>query len=169
MKKAKHVACTSNGAEAFFKSIEIFYNETVCFTISRVFFELTKLSRQYKDSLLILQNSVDMLYFFLELVEHANIEFSIELGTSLCIVVLRRLEERLTALEVPVAAGALLTFRVKAELKIIFDFVKSILSKTDVISTIYLHYDFTCIRRPLITSILNTSIKVVSSHPRSSD
>lgn len=81
----------------------------------------------------------------------------IQFGICLGVCILRRFEERSTALET--LAGNL-ELRTKAELKCLIEFTRWILSRPLIAEPLYLHYDFNGVRRPIITTLLSCSMKV---------
>ena len=71
---------------------------------------------------------------------------------------MRRLEDKLKQFEP--ASVTSQDNRSKVELKILIDFVTYVLQRVSIVTRIYHHYDFTCVRRPLITNIINNTMKV---------
>lgn len=113
--------------------------------------------------MILLQASVDVLKGYLQLSVEFKLEFCLEAGTTIVVLVLKRLQERLAAIDKP--AQGQQDIRAKVEIKILIDFVKRLLLESDILSQIYLQYDFTCVRRPLVAGLLSTSVKVESCQP----
>ena len=114
------------------------------------------------DSMLLLQSSVDVLMAYLQLSIKFKIDFLLQAGTAVVVMVLKRLQDKLSVIEKP--RHAPLDLRVKVEIKILIDFVKKVLLEPSLVAQLYLQYDFTCVRRPLIASLLSTSVKVCQSN-----
>lgn len=89
-----------------------------------------------------------------------KLNFPEEVTTTIKVIVLRKLQDKLTMVNVPIPTP--FDLRAKVEVKICIDFVKALLGNTDMVAKVFIDNDFTCIKRPIVTSLLNTCVKVLS-------
>lgn len=109
---------------------------------------------------MLLQGAVDLLFSYMELLLRFGLPFPEELMTALKIVVLKRLQDKLATIDVAFPAPQ--DIRFKVEIKICLDFVKALLSNSKMITKVFIDNDFTSVKRPFVTSLLNTCVKVLS-------
>lgn len=89
-----------------------------------------------------------------------RLAFPEEIATSIKVIVLRKLQDKLATLNVPVPLPC--DLKTKIEIKICLDFVKALLGNTDIVCKVFIDNDFTSIRRPVVTGLLNTCVKVLT-------
>lgn len=106
-----------------------------------------------------LQGVVDLLFASMELMISSNIPFSESLMTCIKVVVLKRLQDKLTLIDVP--SPSPFDLKSKVEIKICIDFVKGLLNNPEMVYRVYIENDFTCVKRPIVTTLLNTCVRVL--------
>jgi hypothetical protein len=113
---------------------------------------------QFKDSLILFQGAVDLLFGYMEFLLKFDLPFEEEVMSAVKVIVLKKLQEKLSVVDVSLAVPQELKFKV--EVKICIDFVKALLGNSELLARVFIYNDFTGVKRPLIAGLLNICVKV---------